>query len=90
VSPTFLSTGIKPSKEELQDFRLAPNPAAESVSIQGFTEPVLKVDILNLQGKVVGQFSNANQIDISDLGSGIYLIRVETESYTGMKRLVKV
>jgi len=88
-TPTFLSTQDHFDKEELKDFAIAPNPATESIVIQGVPEPILKVDILDLQGKVISQFSNSSQIDISALDSGIYIIRVETQSRQGVKRFVK-
>lgn len=88
-TPTFLSTNDNSDKEVITEFVLLPNPATNSVLIQGFSEPVLKVDIRNIQGKVIGQFSNANQIDISGFDSGVYIIRVETKSYIGVQRLVK-
>jgi len=88
-TPTFLSTQNYPGKEMLSDFVLAPNPAIESVTIQNLPEAILTVDVLNTQGKLVRQFSASNQLEISDLESGIYFIRVETDSYIGIKRLIK-
>jgi len=88
-TPTFLSTQNYPGKEMLSDFVLAPNPAIESVTIQNLPEVILTVDVLNTQGKLVRQFSASNQLEISDLESGIYFIRVETDSYIGIKRLIK-
>ena len=88
-TPTFLTSLVYPDKEEVHEFAIVPNPATESILIQGAPEPILRVDILDLRGKVVGQYFNSNQIDIAKLDSGIYMIRIETHSYKGVKKLVK-
>jgi len=88
-SPTFLSAHFASGKEELKHFTIAPNPASASILIQGLPEPITRLFIMDLQGRVIAQYAESDQIDVSSLDSGIYMILVETQSYRGVKRFVK-
>ena len=78
---TFLST----SELDVEDkFEVYPNPASTThiVKIKNTTE-INTVEILNLNGQLVKTVvanPNSNEIDIevSDLNSGLYLVRVKT------------
>ncbi|PNQ74670.1 hypothetical protein C1T31_00555 [Hanstruepera neustonica] len=74
--------------------RLTPNPVNTNLTIglpNGFTNGQLK--IVDLTGKLVFNraLANSNQeldIDVSGIGSGMYLIRLEFEENTITKRLI--
>jgi hypothetical protein len=60
-----------------EKFRLYPNPATSTLFIENYSQ-IEKLTILDLQGKVVGTYINAqNGIDISALPSGLYLLSIE-------------
>ena len=56
-------------------FSLYPNPATNLVNIELATE-LKSVEIYSLQGQKV-LTSNKNQVDVSTLSKGMYLVRVE-------------
>lgn len=63
---------------ELNLVTVYPNPAEQFIMLDGINETA-KVDIFNITGQRVKSFSvetNGEQMDISDLNSGIYLTRV--------------
>jgi hypothetical protein len=74
-------------------FEIWPNPATDHVIIQleNAIDPIT-VSILDLQGHIVRQEKNiasGNEIEISTLPSGIYIVRISNGSETGYKKLVK-
>ena len=74
------TTGILSfSNEEKEGFSICPNPATNQFSIDADLTIKTSVQILNYNGqlvKEVHQLKHSNQIDISDLNSGIYFVNV--------------
>lgn len=56
------------------DVRLFPNPAQNKVNIVT-VRPIGQVQVLDLTGKVVGDFGAQKEIDIAHLSKGTYLIK---------------
>ena len=54
-----------------------PNPTANRIFIQG--ENVLQAELFDLRGRKI-KATNQNQLDLSDLGSGSFIIKVTTEN----------
>ena len=81
-------TGI--GKVELTDVELVPNPASSHISISGlpYSMPYQMLDMsgkLWLQGNVEGN----QAIDIGQLPTGVYLLRIEGEELYSYKRFIK-
>ena len=69
-----------------------PNPSKDKVSIVSEGEKVVSVSIVDVQGKIIQKIrinSLKKEIDISSLDKGIYLLRMETEKGTVVKKMVK-
>jgi hypothetical protein len=71
--------------DETEDktFTLLPNPASHTVYIDCI-EPA-EVQVYNALGQLVKTVQNANEINVSDLMEGIYLLRItatEGKCYT--------
>jgi len=75
VSLTFAST-LSISKEELMSFSIYPNPATDLISISG-VENINSIKVYSILGSLEKEVFNTNQIDISELSSGIHLIQVD-------------
>lgn len=82
--------GINNSELSLLDFSVYPNPANDQVNIRvNDNKPVKQVVITDLLGKEVAVYTDANApINTSGLTPGIYLVRVETNDASGVKKLV--
>jgi hypothetical protein len=81
------------SAENLDDQNLLmvyPNPASEVLHIKG-TETVEQIEISDLNGKLIHAFScKSNDIDISSLNPGIYLIRLKSKKQFVIQKFIKI
>lgn len=61
---------------ETQDSELFiyPNPAKEKVTIEGIE--AIEVEVYNALGQLVKSVRNSNEINVSDLPEGGYLLRI--------------
>ncbi len=62
-----------------------PNPANEFVS---FSEIPDKIQIYDIKGKVLKQFSNKSSIDITDLPNGIYFLKLLFDKNIYVRKLI--
>ncbi len=65
----------------IEEIEIFPNPASTSITISTANKRVDQIAIYNLQGaliKKIDTFSN-NNIDISDLSKGMYIVRISLE-----------
>jgi len=71
-------------------FTIYPNPATTSLQLQ-FTEPlaVQKIHILNLNGQTVKETQDATNIDISELSTGLYFVKVISDKGTSTHKFTK-
>ena len=60
------------------DISVYPNPTANRIYIQG--ENILQADLFDLRGRKV-KTTTQNQINLSDMGSGSFILKVTTENY---------
>lgn len=87
VGNTCPTTGI--SANENISIKLYPNPANNTLFLDGLTQDV-KITILDLNGKIVNDKLITNkQIDVSNLAKGIYTIRIDDKNGTSVKKFVK-
>ena len=71
------------------NFELLPNPSESIVTIS-FKFNILKVDIYNELGQLVMSIDKQNNLDISNLNTGIYFIRIKDKNgNVGIKKLMK-
>jgi hypothetical protein len=87
------STGVDETSEE-NELHIFPNPASEKLIIENGKLKIEKVEILNVIGKNVFQcqLSIVNYqlpIDVSQLSSGIYIVRVKTDKGIRTAKFVK-
>lgn len=68
----------KSSENQLVDFSVYPNPASESFKI-GVHAEVLSVEIFNIMGAKVLSVEGKREINVSELQSGIYFLKIETD-----------
>ena len=88
---TFWASTLSSSNFEARDFSIFPNPATNQLNIQSENVAIQHLEIFNLSGKrVLQQTYNATEaIDVSSLAKGLYIIKIETDSGSFTKKLVK-
>lgn len=74
------------------DFRLYPNPAREQLTIEmSDASSKYQLDIFDMLGKKVisSEIHKVGQVDVSNLASGTYLVKLNSNSQTTTVRFVK-
>ena len=78
--------------EYAASFNLWPSPATDFLNIEFEQAASTKVSLLNLLGEVIGEWyftEPAAQINLSGVSSGVYFVRVSSQSGTLTRKFVK-
>ena len=81
-----------PAENQTGQFTIYPNPANNSLTIVP-ADPAVRIEqiqLIDLSGKEQPLFMNNNQVDISKLQDGLYLLKLTTsDGLTEIKKIVK-
>jgi len=69
------------------NFKIYPNPVKYILNIES-SENLDKAELYDMQGQLIGRYKNFNQIDISNLSKGIYLMKVSVGQKFNLKKIV--
>lgn len=75
----------------LNQIKIFPNPTTDFISVSGLTDE-FEYDVFNIQGKVLnnGKIDSINnQIDLSSLSNGIYIVRINNGDNFITKKIIK-
>ena len=89
----FSSLSLNGSTLGLQEFnsgfiRIHPNPVTNFLTISGVNN-IDSVKVYSLTGRLENEVFNTAQIEVSDLASGIYFVKVSNESNVITKKFIK-
>ncbi|NMH88411.1 HYR domain-containing protein [Flavivirga algicola] len=74
----------------LDALRIYPNPATDTVTIANNGAKLDKLEVLNLNGQLlISETNNLKQIDISQLNTGVYFVKLHTEYGSKVMKLIK-
>ena len=77
------------SENNIAGFAIAPNPASSQVTFSTIASEILTIAIYDLAGKQVMNISNAQgTINVSDLSTGLYIVRATENGQTSIAKLV--
>ena len=79
--------GINTLTEKQQEFNVFPNPFTSLITVNSDVE-IEQLELISLSGKTVAISANSS-IEINELPSGIYLLRISTEKSVYVKKVVK-
>ena len=78
-------TAINPHAADLPQLTVFPNPTSNRINLNGFDNSVV-VHIYTVGGTQVKQVVNDGPIDVSDLATGLYLLKVNDQLIKFIKR----
>lgn len=74
----------------LNSIELHPNPVDDMLYIKGNTNDINQIDIIGINGRLIKTIdSNFDKINVSQLETAVYLLKVYTSEGTTVKRLIK-
>lgn len=76
------------SGEELVSIQVHPNPTYSTIFLNSNTHRVRSVQVYDLQGKLLLTTHNTTEINIRNLGSGIYILKITTDDETVFSKKV--
>ncbi len=84
-------TGIINPKTGNSNITVYPNPASDYITISGSEQSVAKLQAFDIGGKIVAESYSENRLEVANLASGLYLLKViwEDRTQSTAKFLVK-
>jgi polyhydroxybutyrate depolymerase len=87
-----LTSEVENAFEKDLSFSLSPNPANEQISLNFPNEVDAKIEMRDMQGRILKQVNfrgQFQQLNVGDLAQGMYFIRVQIGDKEGFKSFVK-
>lgn len=82
--------GFVNQKENMLEWSLFPNPAKSQIHIKGFENKAVQFQVNDLAGKLLLNGNlNGDELDVSTLNGGMYVLRIESEQQLYSKRFIK-
>ena len=86
----FTNYPLSVSDNEITDIAIYPNPTNAIINITSQQDSILGIQVFDLLGNsILSQNTNLETVDISDLDTGIYLIKISTEQKSTIKKIIK-
>ena len=91
VTATFtVGDGAGISKTEVTaNITVYPNPTKDELKIESGELKVESIEIADITGKTIQQFSSVTTINVSHLSSGIYFVKIKTDKGELTKKIIK-
>jgi hypothetical protein len=89
---TIEETGRDLSADLMDEFMVYPNPANEVLYVSSAGDEVIEIIIYDVKGQIVQKVSlpaGSDEIDISKLDKGIYLINIQVDDEVFTKKIIK-
>ena len=71
---------------EFAELSVYPNPTSGKIT---FNQAIEKIDVIDLSGKTLQTYENANEINIEALPAGVYHLRMTIEDKTTTRKVIK-
>jgi hypothetical protein len=94
-SPIELNSGINEPCDVLssetfvfQDLAIYPNPATDIIKVNSAIR-INKIELYNSLGALLNEVHDVNEINVSNYNSGIYFLRISSETKSITKKIIK-
>ena len=87
---TLSNIGRQVDINKINDIEIFPNPATDNITVIAHQKS--EIEILNIEGQIIFKIYSENKetsIDIANLSSGIYIIKVKTDQDVATKKFIK-
>ena len=75
-------------QNEVIQTKVYPNPVASILTVES-SQSIDKLEIYNVLGKRVGMISDSNSMDMSELNSGIYMLKIFSGNKVSSQKIIK-
>lgn len=82
------NSSLSEGDQTYNQITLYPNPATTTLYV-GPSNESFNVDIYNISGQKIRTYRSTNEIDIRDLSSGFYIVKVNFKNKTVIKKIIK-
>jgi hypothetical protein len=86
-SITITNQGVGITENTLPTIELYPNPATTSIYIKSSSK-VNNLSLMDMSGKIIYAITNLPNMDLSSYANGFYLLKIETEKGSLIKKIV--
>jgi hypothetical protein len=77
-------------ENSLQAVSVSPNPCKDFININmANPESIEKLELFDITGKRILNFTNTSKINISNLNNGVYMLRIQTDKGSVTKKIIK-
>jgi hypothetical protein len=83
----YQSTSAAIKKVPSLEFGLYPNPVQSTLYIK--VDNIERVEVYDMLGRNMMTINNSNQIDMSSLSNGVYIVKVYANNKSGFRRIIK-
>jgi hypothetical protein len=88
---TIIINSTRYMQEVESEITLYPNPTSDLIWIESTTSPVLDIQLTDLNGRLVRSWGEGTLgLDLKDLPSGVYLVRIQVGENWMVHRVVKM
>ncbi|MGC4130394.1 MAG: T9SS type A sorting domain-containing protein [Bergeyella sp.] len=71
-----------------KNISIYPNPVSDFINIKS-SEKIKSAEIFDMSGKTVAKFNNTQNLDVSTLEKGVYVIKISTEKGVNQQKFIK-
>jgi len=77
------------SETQAEKIKIYPNPTSGTLRIESGDLQIENIQILDIAGKTIQQFNDTKTINVSQLSSGIYFVKLRTDKGELTKKVIK-
>ena len=88
VKRALNTTGWETVEKPLS-WTIYPNPTNGEIQIKNLTGNVQSIQIIDLSGKLYGEFQSVDDLSTEQLGSGTYILRIVKDDHVEQQRFIK-
>ncbi len=70
------------------EIKIYPNPASQKIFVDYNSDKNTNIEIFTISGSKIKEFKNTKEIDVSDLQSGFYFIKISNQNFNYTEKII--